>query len=91
MQTYTIRLKRRFDFHTHKEFFSDCNTALSSGCKAIYLDFFETDYMDSAALGMLLLLKDKADAKRIKISLHNTRKVLDILNIVHLEKVFDIS
>jgi len=56
----TIAIEERFDFSVHqlfREAYADCNT---DGTLFI-LDLAKTSYMDSSALGMILLLKDHVD------------------------------
>ena len=56
----TLAIEERFDFSLHQLFrdsYANCdepNTVFS-------LDLSNTSYMDSSALGMILLLKDHAD------------------------------
>lgn len=55
-----ITIDNNFDFSLHQHFrdaYSNCNAAKTS----FVLDLSNTQYMDSSALGMILLLKDHAD------------------------------
>lgn len=55
-----IAIDNNFDFSLHQHFrdaYSNCNTPKTS----FVLDLSNTQYMDSSALGMILLLKDHAD------------------------------
>lgn len=52
-----IAIDDRFDFSLHQQFRDSYNSVTESGLKYI-LDLSSTDYMDSSALGMILLLKD---------------------------------
>ena len=56
----TIAIEDRFDFSVHqlfREAYADCH---AHGTTFI-LDLAKTSYMDSSALGMILLLKDHVD------------------------------
>lgn len=80
-----LKLSGRFDFHCHKDFRAAYEQALESKqTSRIEVDFSGVDYLDSSALGMLLLLREKADAvgKQIALSgLHGTvKQVLDVAN-----------
>ena len=58
--TVSIIIEQRFDFSLHQQF----RDAYSSHDKAntrFIIELSKTDYMDSSALGMILLLKDYAD------------------------------
>lgn len=55
-----ISIEDRFDFSVHQHFrnaYVDFNTAGTE----INIDLSKTSYMDSSALGMILLLKDHAE------------------------------
>lgn len=83
--TAVIRLTGRFDFSRHREFKEACNAALSrNDVCAVDVDMTGVDYLDSSALGMLLLLKDRAEARALPVSLMNcgevVREILDVAN-----------
>lgn len=83
----------RFDFSKHREFRAACEQALGiPGISAISVDMKDVVYIDSSALGMLLLLKDMAEAAgqavEIANSQQNVRKILDIAN---FDRLFRIS
>ncbi len=78
-----IKISGRFDFSVHQDFRKATQQA-SSGVSAIVVDMSATDYVDSSALGMLLVLRDKVgenkEAIRIKNPKPEVRKILDIAN-----------
>lgn len=80
-----ISLAGRFDFHAHREFrqFSDSVLA-EPAVKELDIDFARVDYLDSSALGMLLLLRDKAEGNGKRVVLSGlqgmVKQVLDIAN-----------
>lgn len=84
----TISIKGRFDFAKHQEFRQSYENKQLS---AIVLDLRETTYLDSSALGMLLLLRDHAGGDdsdiRVVNSSNDVRKILAISN---FDKLFDI-
>jgi len=53
----TITINERFDFSLH-QVFRDTYTGITTKNLSYILDLSQTDYMDSSALGMILLLKD---------------------------------
>ena len=88
-QKLTISVKGRFDFAKHQEFRESYeNKALA----AVVVDLKEATYLDSSALGMLLLLRDHAGGDdsdvRVVNSSSDVRKILAISN---FDKLFDIS
>ncbi|MGE5465806.1 MAG: STAS domain-containing protein, partial [Ignavibacteria bacterium] len=57
----------------------------------ILVDFANTDYLDSAALGMLLILRDRARRYGRSVVLASASgAVRDVLNIANFSKLFDI-
>jgi anti-anti-sigma factor len=80
-----IRLNGRFDFSAHRTFRESYAPALDAGdVREVEIDLAEVDYMDSSALGMLLMLREKAQAANKSVYLSNcrgaVRQVLDIAN-----------
>jgi anti-anti-sigma factor len=53
----TISIDERFDFSLHQQFREAYSTNLTKNITYL-LDLSKTNYMDSSALGMILLLKD---------------------------------
>jgi len=87
----TIKVKGRFDFSAHQEF-RDAYEKVDSVPGLYLVDMAETTYLDSSALGMLLLLRDHAggDSAQIKIANCNS-DVKKILTISNFEQLFDID
>ena len=87
----TIAIKGRFDFAKHQEF-RDAYEKLQLKPQLIVVDLKEATYLDSSALGMLLMLRDYAggdesDIRVINCSL-DVSKTLDISN---FNQLFDIT
>lgn len=59
-QACEIAIKGRFTFADHKEFRSIFNLLTDKDVKSIRLDFKGVEFIDSAALGILLLARDEA-------------------------------
>ncbi|BBP78553.1 anti-sigma factor antagonist [Pseudomonas gingeri NCPPB 3146 = LMG 5327] len=87
----TISVKGRFDFGKHQEF-RESYERVATPPESVIVDLVETTYLDSSALGMLLLLRDHAggDDADIRVINSNTdvRKILAISN---FDKLFDIT
>ncbi len=88
-----IQLSGRFDFNTHHEFRSAVEPlATDAGVTVVTIDFSDVDYLDSSALGMLLMLRDRMSSAKKEVTLAgvhgNVKQVLDIAN---FGKLFRIS
>ncbi|MDX1453408.1 MAG: STAS domain-containing protein [Oleiphilaceae bacterium] len=86
----TIRIEGRFDFSAHQAF-RETYENLGADINEYRIDLQETSYLDSSALGMLLLLRDYAggDQANIKI-MHCNDEVKKIFAISNFEQLFDI-
>jgi len=87
----TIALNGDFTFDAHRDFKDATIKALEDDeLKEIEIDFANVDYMDSAALGMLLLFNERASGRRI--SLANCKaSVAAVLDIANFGKIFNIQ
>ncbi len=88
----TLKLNGRFDFNTHRDFRAAYEPLLAdSAIKAVTVDFAGVDYLDSSALGMLLMLRDKMSGVNKDVSLAgvqgNVKQVLDIANFGKLFRI----
>ena len=90
--TARLSLNGRFDFSSHREFRNACDEALNmSDANEIEADFSRVDYLDSSALGMLLLLREKAQTANMKVSLLNcTGLVQQVLDVANFQRLFTI-
>ena len=86
-----IKIDGRFDFSAHQEF-RDAYEGVSNEVNVYVVDLGNTSYLDSSALGMLLLLRDHAggDDANIKIVKCNA-DVKKILTISNFEQLFTIQ
>lgn len=87
----TISIQDKFDFSLYQSF-RDSYSDFDSPNSQIILDLHKTSYMDSSALGMVLLLKEHADklASNIVITGANSA-VLQILEIAQFQKMMTIE
>lgn len=83
-------LTGRFDFNAHRDFREGYEAVLkTANVQTLDIDLTRVDYLDSSALGMLLLLKERAGAKNITLSLVGcTGTVKQILEIANFSKLF---
>ena len=90
-QKLTISIKGRFDFGRHQEF-RESYENLDKKPESIVVDLKDATYLDSSALGMLLLLRDHAGGDNSDIRVVNSSSdVKKILAISNFDKLFDIS
>ena len=87
----TIAIKGRFDFAKHQAF-RDAYERQNGRPEQVVVDLSEATYLDSSALGMLLLLRDHVggDDSDVRV-VHATADVRKILAISNFDKLFDIS
>lgn len=83
-------LSGRFDFSAHREFRGVTEEHIKrEGPQEIEVDLGQVEYMDSSALGMLLLLKEKAEGMKKTIILANCRgTVKKVLEVANFNKLF---
>jgi anti-anti-sigma factor len=89
----TIKLVGRFDFNTHREFRAAYEPLVAdSAVRSVVVDFAGVDYLDSSALGMLLMLRDKLGGANKEVALSGVRgNVKQVLDIANFGKLFQIS
>jgi len=86
----TIQLNGSFDVSQYEEFKSICEGYKSPEYK-FEIDFRNTLYVDSSALGMLLLLREQTKGDKTKVQLINVSgTVLRILEVAHFNQLFDV-
>jgi len=89
--TLIIKITGRFDFGVHNEF-REASKLIETGVTLIEVDLSGTDYLDSSALGMLLVLRDKMAGNKLAICIKYTRpEVKKILEIANFDKLFTLS
>lgn len=87
----TIYIQGRFDFSSHQDFRGSYES-LDTKPERFRVDMQETTYLDSSALGMLLLLRDHAGGDNSQIEIRNcSPDVKKILTISNFDQLFDIK
>ncbi len=82
----TVRIRGRFDFSCRGDFRA-CYATAPKGMRFL-VDFSEVDYVDSAALGMLLMLRDHA-GDPTHVTLTGCRgQPEQVLKIANFHKIF---
>jgi len=89
--TITLKVSGRFDFSSHQEF-RQIYEAVSAEVTNYMVDMADATYLDSSALGMLLLMRDHAGGDDAKIEIVNCNEdVKKILTISNFGQLFTIS
>lgn len=84
-----IRVNGRFDYSCHKVF-RDAFVGAPIA-KSYEVDLSQVEYLDSSALGMLLLLRDHAGGDGSHVSLtHSSKAVNDLLKMANFNRLFDV-
>ncbi len=86
----TIAVAGKFDFQLYDEFRASYADTAGNGVEYV-VDLSDTEYLDSSALGMLLLLREHAGGETSKIEIRQAspevRKILDVANFGKLFKI----
>ena len=91
-QHAVIAINGRFDFSVHAEFRSAYEQLLKDGASpSITIDLAGAGYVDSSALGMLLILRDRLGCDRARQQIINCPdSVMDIFRVANFDQLFDI-
>jgi HptB-dependent secretion and biofilm anti anti-sigma factor len=84
-------LQGRFDFNSHREFREAVDQAINGATRDIQVDLAGVDYLDSSALGMLLMLRERAKGSGKEVELANARgSVKQVIDIANFGKLFSL-
>ena len=90
-KTATMKISGKFDFSLHNDFrkaYKD--VSINAGQYAV--DLSGTEYLDSSALGMLLLLKEHADSQSSTVRLFGfSDEIKEIITIASFDKIFTLG
>lgn len=88
----TLGLQGRFDFNAHRDFREATERLLQdASITALNVDLGEVEYLDSPALGMLLMLRDKIKVSNRRVALVNCKgPVKQVLEIANFSKLFEV-
>ena len=87
---FVIGLSGQFDFYSNKEFRRAYDSALkNTQITEIEINLAQVNHIDSSALGMLLMLKDKAGETGQKIILSGaTGTLMDVMKVASFDTLF---
>lgn len=88
-----VTLSGRFDFSANSRFRAMLEDVFSVNPKSLSFDFSGVDYMDSSALGMLLVVKDRLSSMKLpRPAIRGARgAAAEILSIANFQRIFEIS
>ncbi|NBX03589.1 MAG: anti-sigma factor antagonist [Alphaproteobacteria bacterium] len=88
----TIRMSGQFTFPDNPKFKSILIMAKEGGFHNLTLDFMGVTFIDSAGLGMLLLLRDQCAEKQIRVSIAGAQgQVAKIFSISNFDRLFSMQ
>jgi len=88
----TIHISGQFNFSVYKEFREACQRSAQSAEASYVIDLGGTEYLDSSALGMLLLLREQTGSDRARIEITRCRpEIRKIFTIANFDRLFRIS
>ncbi|MDO8810977.1 MAG: STAS domain-containing protein [Gallionella sp.] len=88
-----IAISGRFDFHIHRDFKNAYMPLLDNATlHEIEIEMSKVDYMDSSALGMLVLLNERAEVvNKTVVLLNASSSVSQLLEVANFSKIFNIK
>lgn len=87
-----IIISGRFDFQVHRDFKAAYSDLLDNAAvRQIEIELSKVDYLDSSALGMMMLLRERALAVgKVVVLSKPSQVVAQILDIANFSKLFTI-
>ncbi|MCW8956782.1 MAG: STAS domain-containing protein [Gammaproteobacteria bacterium] len=90
-KTIVMSIQGRFDFSLHTLFRDAYKDEELNDCVFI-VDLMATEYIDSSALAMLVLLKEHAETMGSTVLIKNQNQgILNVLNTANFDKLFKIE
>lgn len=85
----TVSVAGRFDYRVYDSFRASY-TEIENDSVTVNVDLSETEYMDSSALGMLLMLREHVGRAATVLLVNPTPDVKRVLTIANFDKLFSI-
>lgn len=87
-----IHLDGRFDFGARRAFAAARDRALANDGRHIQVKLTGVEYVDSAALGMLLILREKAHSSGKSVSLADCGDtVRELIRVANFDRLFSVA
>lgn len=88
----TLALSGRFDFVAHREFREGYEKLFGASLQQLDIDLRDVTHLDSSALGMLLLVRERAEQVKCRLALINcSTPVKRVFEIANFQKLFTIA
>lgn len=86
-----VLLPNQFDYAYHKEFQRQCTECIDDETvDGIIFDFSRVEYLDSAALGMMLMWQRRAAASHKKMMIKGAKgATAQILAMANMQRIFE--
>ncbi len=86
-----LRLPSRFDYSHHRQFSDSYAPYIDNdSIKEVVLDFSHVEYLDSSALGMMVMMQKKITAKGKTVKVNGARGATEeILKMANMQKLFE--
>lgn len=87
-----LRLSGRFDYTSHASFLAQAEGSLvHPACREFWVDLAGVEYIDSSALGMLLMLRDRVRKEGKTMALANVRGyVREVIDNAQFNRLFEL-
>ena len=91
MNESVVILPVRFDFSHHQKFQESLKDLIcDANVERVILDFSVVEYIDSAALGMMMMWQKRASASSKKICIKGVRgSAAQVLSMANMQRLFD--
>lgn len=91
-QIVTLHIGGSFDVTSYEAFNAAYRPYLDDENSVFVIDMAKTTYLDSSALGMLLMLRDRTHGLRSRVLIDNVNEeVMEILRIASFDQLFNIA
>jgi HptB-dependent secretion and biofilm anti anti-sigma factor len=88
----TVALKGRFDFQAHQQFRTAIDGLLKNGKARLRVDLAEVNFIDSSALGMLLLARESCEKAGGSVVLDRPQEYVNkVLKLCHFDQLFQVQ
>jgi anti-anti-sigma factor len=87
-----IHIKGKFVHHDREQFLEIVDGFVKSNANSLVLDFHETNFMDSAALGLMLLVKKSVQTAKKNLVIRSlSKRVEKMFQLMNYDKIFTIE
>lgn len=92
LDTYDVTMSGRFTFNDHPEFREILQQMTEPAIRQIVLHMSQVEFVDSAALGMLLLANDEAEKHQKRLVISGAKgQVKKMFDMAHFNTLFSMN